>query len=196
MARIERWSALPARHLWRQWRALFVSDGAAIAHAVWCANRLVKGCSPAAKHRFYEIKEEWLQRHQGNLVRGRIARIESQPCGLCDGYGCLVCTDGVGSQRILYLHEIEVAGQLYSFHSYSAPCRVDSERAEDCAQYGRDFTTAEEAVLPLPIAGILKVLDHVREHVWTPQTGPPERSSQRPVASSFVCPPVPELFAA
>lgn len=175
MSRIHHWSKMSSPELWHAWRALHTSDELAIAAAVFTGNRLVKN-NPCrnTRRRFYEVKDYWIRDHQEKLTRGRIARVETRPCWNCDGSGmaydygfggedqCDRCEGtGIYSERNLYLHEFLIETMPFKFHSYTAPKRLEEERAEDCSNYGTPFTVEEEKALPLPLSGVLQMLRFV-----------------------------------
>ncbi len=175
MSRIPNWSKMSSPELWHAWRALHTSDELAIAAAVFTGNRLVKTNSCRnTRLRFYQCKDLWIQEHQPDLTRGRIARVETRKCWDCDGSGmaydygfggmdqCERC-DGTGifSERNLYLHEFLIECMPFKFHSYMKPERLDEEPAEDCKEYGTPFTKDEEKGLPLPLSGVLQMLRYL-----------------------------------
>jgi len=170
--RITDWTKLTAEQLWAEWQQQFDSDDAAIATAVWMANRLVKDKARSTKQKLYSIKDEFIQLY-GNV--GKRARKEVQECWNCGGTGddgdgwCDRC-DGTGEYRSrwLYLHTFEVAGQRYSLHSYIAP-KILSDDPPDASgeqQFGGHFTVAEQKALALPLSGLLKLLSYVAAARW------------------------------
>ena len=61
-------TGMSGQELWRLWRDQFDGDLAALAEAVWAANKLVKPEPPDARDRFYAIKDEFILRY---ATRGR-----------------------------------------------------------------------------------------------------------------------------
>ncbi len=178
MARIQCWTKLNAEQLWHAWRSHFAGDDAAAAHAVWCANRLVKGRPRSTRRLFYAIKDDFI-RHIRGIGMGYRVRLETKTCWACEGTGewCDRC-DGTGiwSERWLYLHCFEVAGQRYAFHSYVEPVNLDhSRQGEDRESYGSRFDDAEEAELPLPFSGILRMLRYLVAVGWPALTVPAKK---------------------
>jgi len=92
-------------------------------------------------------------------------------CKKCDGTGilkkCQHC-GGTGKYRSWYLYEhcLIVAGQEYTFHSYTKPEKLSDEPGEDCEKYGGRFSEEELDELALPFTGILKLLGYVAAAKW------------------------------
>jgi hypothetical protein len=192
--RIKSWTKLEPHELWRKWRELFTSYDEAIAHAMWVANRLVKERAHSTRNAFYQLKDEFLRQYGHCLVDGRRVRVETRYCYACHGegvehyeeqrirgfkypanesdntYPCLRC-GGTGfiSRRTLYVHNLILAGQRYSFHSYVEPPLLSNELGEDKETYGGRFSDEELAKLALPISGLGRVIGYVAvEHWGTP----------------------------
>ena len=183
MSRILQWTAMTSPQLWENWCARSPSTVQAEAAAIWTANRLAKDAAPSVKHRFYEVKDAWLQRVQTCLVEGRIARVERRYCRACNPLGldplhddwhastddwCERC-DGTGiwDERTLYVHSLDIEGTRYSFHSYMKPALLVDLPGEDKETYGGQFTETEWETLWLPLSGLLRMLRYVMMAVWT-----------------------------
>ncbi len=180
MAEIENWSRLEPAALWQAWREPFVSDTSAIAHAIWATNKLIKEL-PRKHHwqihnEFYSIKDYFIESQQHHLVEGRIARIETGRCGICNGDGaeweggpsCGVCNgSGEAASSTLYQHDFVIDGQRYSFHSYYPPQQLSDEPGENLQRYGKPLTSEERQALRLPRKGLLKLLRHVAMDQWS-----------------------------
>jgi len=174
--RIKGWTKLNSKDLWEVWKVSFQCDDDAIAHAIWIGNRLVRDKARSSKHKFYSLKNAWLEENKNFLIDGRIARDESKFCWTCDGTGFLdekeelKCEDccGTGLFRIthLYEHILEINGQRYSFHSYQEPDILSDEPGADCEKYGGDFSEEELDQLALPFSGILRILDYIAHEKW------------------------------
>ena len=97
-----------------------------------------------------------------------------EECWKCDGLGvvnsdgeCSRCYGtGIHSRHILYEHRLTVAGQRYSFHSYTAPDCVSDEPGEDSESYGGCFSEEELNELGLPFSGLLKMLSYIAAACW------------------------------
>ena len=68
-------TGLGGQELWRLWRDQFDDDLAALAEAVWAANKLVKTEPPQNRDRFYALKDEFILRYatSGRRVRDEAA---------------------------------------------------------------------------------------------------------------------------
>lgn len=176
--RIRNWTKMRAETLWALWREQFDSDDDAIATAVWVANRLVKDSARSTRATFYSIKDEFIRRY---AVAGRRAREEVKQCWGCAGSGidswwgegepCAKCRGtGVYASRWLYLHEFQVAGTRYKFHSYVEPkLLLDGQDEAEVEQYGGRFTEEEKSALALPMTGLLRMLRYVAMTKWRMQ---------------------------
>jgi hypothetical protein len=87
MPRIQNWTKLTDKELWAQWQTMFISEEEALATAIWIGNRLVKNREKSTRRKFYSLKDEWIIRHQGELIIGKVVRDESQGCWTCGGTG-------------------------------------------------------------------------------------------------------------
>lgn len=172
MSRLKNWTKLSAEQLWQNWRTDFASDDDAIAHAVWCANRLVKDKgNKYTRRRFYSIKEEFVRRYADE---GLAVRQEVLYCYACDGFDtseeiepCLQCGgSGIYKSRWLYVYSFEVAGQVYSFHSYAEPIKLGRGEGVDVGEFGGKFTEDEISSMRLPWSGLLKMLGYVAAAMW------------------------------
>lgn len=172
MARIPQWSTLSPPRLFEAWRRAVCADGpvsreVGTAYALRAANKMVKSCAPQTRRRVYTIKDDWIRSHQHSLVLGGKAREEVRYCPRCGGdttgwSDCPCCDgDGVVSRRTLWAHRFLIDGHEFAFHSYIRPYHVTEPPPPDCNRYGEPFTAAEEAALPLPFCGILKVLEYI-----------------------------------
>jgi hypothetical protein len=163
--RIAGWTKLDAKGLWEAWLARFEGEEIAVATAVWCANRLVKASkSRHTKRKFYDIKDAWLRQQEST---GRFVRRERSECWGCDGNGCDRCDwSGVYRERILYVHEFEIEGQRYCFHSYTRPKTLLEGTGEDLEKFGGNFTETEWAALALPLSGLVRMLSYVAAVKW------------------------------
>lgn len=168
--RISGWTGLSTNHLWDVWRADFESDDAAIATAVWQANKMVKSAARLTRRKFYSIKDEFIRRY-GRI--GQQARLDQYDCFRCEGEGWCDYCEGTGVYREawLYLHEFEVAGQTYRLHSYVEPKTLvgSIDGLPHQGAYGAQFTDEEIANLPLPLSGLVKMLSYVAAAMWTMQ---------------------------
>ena len=168
MGRIKGWTKLNAEGLWLAWRDLFASEDAAIARAVFCANRLVKfSKSRDTRHLFYdEIKDPFIRRYGRDGVGQRV-RHEVAECFGCYGDGCERCGwTGNHRERWLYVHRFTIAGKPYCFHSYVEPATLVSGLAADDESFGTQLTDEELAELPLPLSGLIRMLRYVAAVVW------------------------------
>lgn len=189
MPAADRWQDLDAEQLLSEWSRGFESTEAAIAHAIWVANRLAKLEPREERREFYSLKDDWLRLHSEDLVSGHVTRHEVDDCWGCGGSGYCNCDDGwwhgrecnrcygtgecercdgtgIYWERTLYEHRLVVAGQRYSFHSYSQPRLLSDEPGADLSHYGGTFTEEEITALPLPFQGLLRMLRYVKEHLW------------------------------
>lgn len=177
IGRLKSWTKLSAEALWSAWRSDFESDDDAIAHAVWCANRLCKTKSRSSKRRFYSIKDEFIRRYASE---GIAIKQEVRYCRVCGGIDtsrlaarCYACGgSGIYASRWLYVYFFEVAGQAYSFHSYVEPRvlgRPDTEAANDEEDLGGRFSEEEIRAMRLPWSGLLKMLGYVAAVLWEMQ---------------------------
>src|SRR5210317_1809346 len=81
------WTQYPTHELYERWLDQFPTEEDAIAEAIFLANRHVKTKAAETKRKFYSIKERWIERHQDQLVDGRIVQEEKLKCRTCDGKG-------------------------------------------------------------------------------------------------------------
>jgi len=169
--RIPNWTKMSAEQLWEAWRADFDTDDAAIAQAVWQANRMIKPSARQTKRKFYSIKNEFIRRYGRT---GQRVRLDQYDCRYCNGENdwCRNCGgDGIYRQSWLYLHEFEVDGQTYRLHSYVEPkvlvANVVSFGHE--GDFGDRFTEEEKALLPLPVSGLVQLLGYVAAAMWKMQ---------------------------
>lgn len=179
--RIEGWNSLGSAALAKRFSSGFSSRRLAIAHAVWAANKLVKQTDrPAAvRRRFYGLKERWVQRHGDVLCHAHFVRNDGEACGNCFGSGrlsydsawgedtgglnlnpCPAC-QGTGSAdgRHLFVHEFEVEGMRFSFHSYSYPSKVSPCPIGGREIYHRPLTREQEDRLLLPLPGLMRIVE-------------------------------------
>lgn len=169
--RLKNWTKLSAQQLWAGWRADFVSDDDAVAHAIWCANRLCKNKGRYGKLRFYSIKNEFIRRFadEGNAVRQEVLYCyrcdgvdtsrDEEPCRRCGG-------SGIYKSRWLYVYNFDVAGQSYSFHSYIEPIKLGRIASTNSNESGGKFTEEEIKAMRLPWSGLLKMLGYVAAAIW------------------------------
>lgn len=164
--RLKNWTKYSAEQLWESWRGDFTSDDDAIAHAVWCANRLCKSKGKAGRRRFYSIKNKFISLH---AEEGRAIRQEVLYCNACGGVDtsdepepCRYCGgSGIYRSRWLYSYCFEVAGQAYSFHGFIEPKKLITSGAFDSGERGGKFTEEEIRAMRLPWSGLLKMLGYV-----------------------------------
>lgn len=172
--RIKNWTRFRSADLWCLWREQFNSDDDAIATAVWMANRMVKDKARSTRQLFYSIKDEFIRRY---AVAGVRVREEVKSCWDCDGSGIdpwngddEACGkrggSGIYASRWLYLHEFDVAGRHYKFHSYVEPKVLLAGVAGDAEHYGERFTEEEERALALPMTGLLRLLTFIAATKW------------------------------
>jgi hypothetical protein len=177
--RIAGWSKLTSVQLWDAWLKEFPSQTDAEATAVWIANRLVKNAAVSTRRRFYEVKDIFLDRYSRYLVEGRIVRQEIKTCRVCGGSGwserfqdeCERCDDGIYQRRFLYVHNLNIEGTRYSFHSYEKPRVISDLPGEDKEAYGGKFTESEFKELQLPCSGLVRMLRYAAFARWPASTG-------------------------
>ncbi|HNR58718.1 MAG: hypothetical protein PHN90_07455 [Methanothrix sp.] len=140
------------RELWRLWRDQFDDDLAALAEAIWAANKLVKTEPPEARDRFYAIKDEFILRY---ATSGRRVRDEPPPPWY----------QGVhGSVRTLYCYRIPIGDRVYRLHSYLRPPEVEAALAED-GEKGGGSAVDEWSWLPISFDEFYKMLaSYARDH--------------------------------
>ena len=173
MPRIKGWTTMTKDELWTRWRSEFTWDDQAILQAIWVANRLVKPMAVSTRRQFYALKDEAIQRYG---EKGRKARQEEKICFRCEGsgedpwddeYPCHKCGgSGIFASRWLFVHEFDVCGQRYCFHSYLPPKTLLDGQAEDAEHYGGSFTDEEFKALGLPLSGLLRILRYVATERW------------------------------
>ena len=167
MARIQNWTKLKAAELWEAWLTQFEDEDEAIETAIWLTNRLVKNSeSVATRRNFYSIKDEFIRRNQEKLIEGRKVREEERECARCQGDGCARCKYIGSYKRTLYVHNFDLDGRHYSFHSYQKPSRLSDEPGEDKEQFGGRFTDEELSEMSLPMSGFVKLLRYVARAKW------------------------------
>ena len=145
---------MSGRDLWRLWRDQFDGDLAALAEAVWAANKLVKTEPPQNRDRFYAVKDEFILRY---ATRGRRVRDEPPPPWY----------RGVdGSTRTLYCYRVPVGDRVYRLHSYLRPLEVEEVLAEE-GEEGGGSTVDEWSWLPLSYAEFFKMLSSYARERWS-----------------------------
>lgn len=175
--RIPNWTKKESAALWQEWMAEFKSFDDAVAHAVWCGNRLCKSHAQSkfGKRRFYSVKDQFIRLYGGDEARA--IRLETRDCIACGGlpsfhleYPCDRCGgSGIYASRWLYSYNFEVEGQAYNFHSYLAPKVVVASipgYQNDDYDFGGRFNDEELKALRLPWSGIMRILAYVARAVW------------------------------
>jgi hypothetical protein len=147
-------TGLSGQELWRLWRDHFDDDLAALAEAVWAANKLAKMEPPQNRDRFYALKDEFILRY---ATSGRWVRDEPPPPWY----------RGVdGSVRTLYCYRVHVGDRVYRLHSYLRPLEVEEGLAED-GEEGAGSAVDEWSWLPLSYAEFYKMLSSYARERWS-----------------------------
>jgi len=146
-------TGMGGQELWRLWRDQFDDDLAALAEAIWAANKMVKTESPEARDRFYALKDEFILRY---ATSGRKVRDEPPPPWY----------HGIhGSVRTLYCYRIQVDDRVYRLHSYIQPLEVEPGLAEDGEEAGGS-SVDEWSWLPLSYNEFYKMLASYAKDQW------------------------------
>jgi len=144
---------MSGRELWRLWRDQFDDDLAALAEAIWAANKMAKTESPATRDRFYALKDEFIFRY---ATSGRKVRDEPPPPWY----------RGVNaSVRTLYCYRVSVGERVYRLHSYLQPLEVEPGLAEDGEETGGS-SVDEWSWLPLSYDEFYKMLSSYAKDRW------------------------------
>ncbi|MDF0590763.1 hypothetical protein [Candidatus Methanocrinis natronophilus] len=147
------WTGMSGQELWRLWRDHFDDDLAALAEAVWAANKLVKPEPPQNRDRFYALKDEFILRY---ATSGQRVRDEPPPPWY----------RGVdGSTRTLYCYRVPVGDRVYRLHSYLRPLEVEEVLAEEGEERGGSAVDGW-SWLPLSYAEFYKMLASYARDRW------------------------------
>ncbi|MFA5578063.1 MAG: hypothetical protein WDA01_01085 [Methanothrix sp.] len=144
---------MSGRELWRLWRDQFDDDLAALAEAVWAANKMVKTESPDDRDRFYALKDEFILRY---ATSGRRVRDEPPPPWYHGTQGAV---------RTLYCYRVQVGERVYRLHSYLRPLEVEPNLSEDGDEMGGS-SVDEWSWLPLSYKELYKMLASYAKDRW------------------------------
>jgi len=144
---------MSGRELWRLWRDQFDDDLAALAEAVWAANKMVKTESPEDRDRFYVLKDEFILRY---ATSGRRVRDEPPPPWYHGAQGAV---------RTLYCYRVQVGERVYRLHSYLRPLEVEPDLSEDGDETGGS-SVDEWSWLPLSYEELYKMLASYAKDRW------------------------------
>ncbi len=146
-------TGMNGQELWRLWRDQFDDDLAALAEAIWAANKMVKTEPPEARDRFYALKDEFILRY---ATSGRRVRDEPPPPWYRGVHG---------SVRTLYCYRVSVGERVYRLHSYLRPLEVEPGLAEDGEETGGS-SVDEWSWLPLSYDEFYKMLASYARDQW------------------------------
>ncbi|MEQ8853625.1 hypothetical protein [Gimesia sp.] len=138
---------LTVKQLNKAWLKKYKTEELLLANALKLVNRLQK---VNRIDEVYSLKDQWIEANQHNLTEGKFVRRETKVCWSCDGGydDCWSCGGtGIYSDRTLYEHNFNIAGQDICFHSYVKPEILSDGKGADLRNYGRPFKRSD---LPLP----------------------------------------------